>query len=171
MTLEKIRGKMKSFHHFERLIKYGSIGIFTTLGFFLTWNLLIFLARTNKIYLEDFDRVISFSQYFASVLWIMPSFLLNRVMTFNDLVNQNESLKKQAIKTFIIYNVSPIVASICTFIILRITPDYIQNFTLQISNFSLTLFIFFVQIVGIAINFTLNYILQYIIIYRKNKIT
>lgn len=169
--LEKIRAKIKKFHHFERLAKYGSIGVFTTFGFFVTWNVLIYLTKDLEISKNNYEQVVSISQYLASVSWIIPSFLLNRKLTFKDLIDSKKSLKRQMAQIFVIYNISPIIASSFTFLSLMAVPYAIQNFALNVSFIDREImpFLFLLQIVGILINFTLNYLLQYIFIYRSNK--
>jgi len=171
MMLEKIRAKIKKFHHFERLAKYGSIGVFTTLGFFITWNVLIYLTKDLEISKNNYEQVVSISQYVASVSWIIPSFLLNRKLTFKDLIDNKKSLKRQMAQIFAIYNISPIIASAFTFLALKITPDAIRSLVLNFNFIDREImpFLFLLQIVGILINFTLNYLLQYIFVYRLKK--
>jgi putative flippase GtrA len=149
-----------------RASSYIGVGLVTTGGMWVTWNTLYWLGRFGNL---DQNLVFSLAQYIASFIWILPSFYINRRLTFRDKSLQNS---KHVVlgKVFLIYNIAPLVASLATYTIQRVLIIDLESmvFILPIAGreLSIAYMYFGLQLVGIAISMMINFFGQYFMIYK-----
>lgn len=142
------------------LFSYLIVGIGCTFGVFLLWNVFIFLGRPL---ISNYNILFSVSQYLAAFLMIFPSFYLNRKLTFGSKNFKNNSFKRSTIKAYTIYLLAPLIASLVTYLL-----QSIYNFELvSIKQLGIDIKLgrFFLQFVGLAIGFAINYFGQKFWIY------
>lgn len=152
-----------------RLVSYAGIGLLTTGGMWLTWNVLYTVGRNI-----GFESNVTFSvtQYMAAGLWIYPSFWLNRKLTFKDKqISQNKAAT--SLKVLLIYSGAPFIASLTTFIIQLIIGADIESFRfifdLGGNRHEIPYLYFILQGFGMGLSLILNFVGQYFLVYSDKK--
>jgi putative flippase GtrA len=146
----------------KRFLSYVTIGLFTTFFVFIIWNVLIWLGKSFLQELIPFSVLFSVSQFVASIVMILPSFYLNRKITFQDKNRKNNRLIS-TLKAYSIYILSPLIASLTTYLL-----QNIYNFeSLQIALiFDIKIGRLFLQGLGLGIGMIINYFGQKFWIYK-----
>lgn len=113
----------------QRIIKYISIGLFTTLITYLIWTLLLELTKNFNL-----DKEIRFSgtQFIASSSTVLLSFYLNRKITFKDKTRRHSKKRITLINVAGLYLASPALASTLTYLIQIILPGIFMDEILKI---------------------------------------
>ncbi len=156
---------IKLFHiETKRVFKYIILGSLTTFLTWVLWNLLLILTKSVDF---PFDQKFSITQYVASFLMILPSFWLHRHFTFKDKNHRSKSISQNTLKAYLVYILSPLIASLCTFLVLQFFP-LITDFSLSLTEiFSLPLGKWGLQFAGLLVGFVCNYLGQRLWIYEK----
>jgi len=147
-----------------RLFRYFLVGCVTTLMTIVLWN---FLLRVSQLVAINLEYRFSVTQYLASFLMIFPSFWLHRYITFRDKTIRS-AFSYTTVKVYVVYILSPFVASIFTYYYLVWFPDII-NFSAKVNlllNYNLPLGKYFLQTTSLAIGMLINYSGQRLWIYK-----
>jgi len=152
-----------------RLSSYIMVGLFTTGGMWITWNILYYFGRMFDI---DQNTVFSVTQYLASAIWIFPSFFINRKLTFKDkTISSSKTLT--AGKVIAIYNAAPLLSSLATYLIQIVVGLDLDKMVIEMVILSRQVSIPYaylgLQVVGIGLSLMLNFLGQYFLVYSAGK--
>lgn len=153
------------------MASYISVGLFTTGGMWITWNVLYFLIPFVIPASRGSSVLFSSTQYIASVGWIFPSFYLNRKLTFRDKALTASKAVTMG-KVLFIYSIAPLIASLATFTIQKIIVTDLESIVfvirMGVKTYNIPYLYFALQVVGIGIGLLLNFFGQYFLVYGKN---
>lgn len=135
----------------QRLIRYITIGIFTTLVTWIIWSTLFKFSQNTNF---DSNIRLSASQFIASCSTIPLSFYINRKVTFKDKKRRYESKKYTVLNVFALYLVSPAIASMLTYLIQLLLPGLLP--------------IEILKLIGLGAGMLLNYSGQKLWIYKTS---
>ncbi|MBC7406091.1 MAG: GtrA family protein [Candidatus Parcubacteria bacterium] len=150
----------------KNLFSYLLIGIACASGTFILSNLLIFgysrLGGTTS------SLVLATCFFVASITMILPSFWLNRKTTFGD-KNRKSGKLITLTKAYSIYIISPMVASLVTFLLqntFNFEAKDISITWLGLSNYDFNYGRYSLQILAIGVSAVGNYLGQKLWIYN-----
>ena len=144
----------------KKLLSYLIIGISCASGTFILSNL--FILGYSKFAILN-PAVSSVCFFVASVIMILPSFFLNRKTTFGD-KERKSSRVKTILKAYSIYILSPLIASIITYLMQK-SIDF-EAIDILINGFDFNYGRYFLQIVAIGISTVGNFLGQKLWIYK-----
>lgn len=150
-----------------RLSSYISIGMIITLMVWITWNILYWLSSPLKV---DDNIRFSVAQYVSAVIFIFPSFWLNRRFTFKDKKDRHDSFAMTTARAYAIYLSSPLAASLVTYGIQFVWP-WILKTSLMIAGYELPVGRLGLQVVGLSISLMMNYLGQMFLLYARKPET
>lgn len=156
--------------HIKRVSKYVIIGVFASLGMWITWNLL--LMGFNRFDILPQPARLGTGYLIASLTWIYPSFYLNRLFTFKDKDLSSRLYSRTLTKVYAVYIASPLIATAIMQFVQTIIPDSVEQLSTTILLFDRSLNIAIVaisiQLMYIGINFVCNYAGQLTLVYKSN---
>lgn len=147
-----------------RISKYVLVGIGTTGVTWWLWNVLLWVIAPVSL---DLQVKFVATQYLSAFLMILPSFWLHRYFAFRDKQHRSNKLVYITAQAYVVYIVSPLVASVLSYVFLLLFPDFLDTFTISLSNTTIAIGKYFLQFVGLVISVAGNYAGQRLWIYQR----
>jgi len=157
--------------HIKRASKYVMVGIFASGGMWITWNLIIAGFAGWSTVSEDIAESVGY--VIAALIWIFPSFWLNRYFTFKDKDLASATYSRTLTKVYGVYIISPLIAAFTMFFVQLLIPQSIKSFSIDVSTsgtgqLTIPIAAIFIQLCYIGINFVCNYVGQLTLVYKTD---